>query len=172
MMPFSRSHFMQLSKSVLTTLLLNTQPRLDLTELGLYMSVCGSQIMMPSTFAASPIRHIAPRLPGFSTASRIMNRELSFTGRSESFFSAISPIIYSPPVVSRYDIFEKTSSLTSYTSALSNCLPTRSFTSVSLIISGQKSIFWNFMFALTASSVSFLPSISTTLSALRSFDFD
>ena len=135
------------------------------------MSVCGSQMIMPSTFAASPILHIAPRLPGFSTASRIMKSELSFTGRSESFLSAISPIIYSPPVVSRYEIFEKTSSLTSYTSAVSNCLPTRFFASFSLIISGQKRIFKNFTFELTASSVSFLPSISTTLSALRSFDF-
>ena len=135
------------------------------------MSVCGSQMMMPSTFAASPIRHIAPRLPGFSTASRIMKRESSRTSKFDSFLSLISPIIYSPPVVSRYEIFEKTSSLTSYTSAVSNCLPTSSLASFSLIISGQNKIFENFTFALTASSVSFLPSISTTLSALRSFDF-
>jgi hypothetical protein len=47
----------------------NTQPTLDRTILGLYKSDLGLAIITASIFAASAVRNKAPILPGFSGAS-------------------------------------------------------------------------------------------------------
>src|SRR5689334_7841572 len=47
----------------------NTAPLLARTTLGFHKSTRGSQTSKASTCAASAVRKIAPKLPGFSTAS-------------------------------------------------------------------------------------------------------
>lgn len=81
-----------------------------LIRLGLKRSVSGSQMITASAFAASAERRTAPRLPGFSTLSKITSKGacpfllLICFPMSASVYSRALTIAVTPSVPPRYAI--------------------------------------------------------------------
>ena len=69
-MSFSLNHLMHSSDEQANNGTLKIVPILARIALGLNKSVLGSAMMTASTPAASAVRMIAPKLPGFSTVSK------------------------------------------------------------------------------------------------------
>ena len=81
-MPLSRNHSSTSRVVAVATGTENTVPLLARTTLGLPQSVTGSAATTAATPAASAVRSMAPRLPGFSMPSQ--TRTSGSGGRSRS----------------------------------------------------------------------------------------
>src|SRR5665647_2975414 len=79
----------------------NTVPLLARTRLGFPQSVTGSAATTASTPAASAVRNIAPRLPGFSTPWQISASGVAPTRRSEHLRTTESTTARKPSGPSR-----------------------------------------------------------------------
>ena len=101
--PCRCSHSRAGAESVVTRGTEKIAPRLARMTLGLYSSTKGSHTITASTPAASAVRSIAPRLPGFSTVSNTRSKGFSDKGERLLPESAKSGVDYLAEVCTAWE---------------------------------------------------------------------
>ena len=101
----------------------NTAPIELRIRLGFHKSVNASHTTTASAPAASALRRIAPKLPGFSTRSTTTIKGFSLSCKSSNRLSLLFTTAITPSVLPRYAIFSYTSFVTSHMLACSSISP-------------------------------------------------